>query len=128
MTPNDADVPLLARQEAFVAQRFEKNGLERIRPLITQKLVEEHRRNPIGIHSLNLEFVLGYIRRHGNPDMDRLLVFATKPEEEFHILEHPTRAPAKPMTMREKSYPTRAEINHQIFLERLKMLGLEIQA
>lgn len=121
---------LLDEQEAAIGRRFESGLLARVRALVTPELVAEHRRNPIGIHSAELDFVLGVVRRHASPDMDRLLIFATDGDglegERFRVLEHSTRVPGGPMGLRGPSSDSIEEITHRIFLERLVSLGFEI--
>lgn len=123
---------LLDRQEAAIARRFEQAVLDRVRRLLTPELIAEHRANPVGAHSAELDFVLGVVRRHASPEMDRLLIFATKDgeaeRERLRVLEHPTRTPAEPMAVREPAYETVEEITHRIFLDRLLSLGLELPA
>jgi hypothetical protein len=116
---------LLERQEDAVALRAERRILEKIRPFVTAAVVAEHRANPVGAHSLELDLILGYLRRHGNPAMDQLMIVATGPERDFHVA---ARAEGDlPIEMREESYETAAAATHQIFLERLASLGLEIR-
>jgi hypothetical protein len=125
MASADEDRSLLDRQEEAVAVRSERRILEKIRPFVTAAVVEEHRANPVGAHSLQLDLVLGYLRRQGNPDMDQLMIVATDPEREFRVADRPVGD--GPIEMREDSFETAAAATHRIFLDRLASLGLEIQ-
>lgn len=123
-TPPESSDSLLSRQERSIAARAEQRILERVRPYVTAEVIEEHRHNPLGEHSLPLDFVLGYLRRHGNEDMHRLLIVATTPEREFHVAEHPTLTPGVRMDVRADGFESVEEATHRIFLERLTSVGL----
>ena len=125
MAAAEMDRSLLDRQEEAIAVRGERRILEKIRPYVTAAVIEEHRANPVGAHSLQLDLVLGYLRRQGNPEMDQLMIVATDPEREFRVADRPVGD--GPIEMRDDSFETAAEATHQIFLDRLASLGLDVQ-
>jgi hypothetical protein len=127
ISANDDRRPLLDRQEEAIALRAEKRILEHIRPFVTEALVEEHRADPTGRHSLELEMVLGYLRRSADPDMRQMILVAVDGVHDLRIAEHATRRPEAPMEVLEGAFDNAAEANHAIFLARLESLGLEIQ-
>ena len=56
---------------------------ERIKALITDELIEEHRARPLGQHSDALERVLNYFRRQ--PQTGKYIVVATEPWQEYKL-------------------------------------------
>jgi len=56
---------------------------EQILPLLDEELIEEHRNNPIGAHSDDLERVLNYFRRQ--PMDGKYVILETKKFEELYI-------------------------------------------
>lgn len=58
----DADnVPADRSKIAFA--RWDKRMRESLRPLLTRKIIAEHKRDPVGIHSDALDRALNYFRR-----------------------------------------------------------------
>ncbi len=92
-----------------------------IEPLVDDTIIEEHRNDPLGKHSPHLDMVLAFVRSDPVPDKPRLVVIILKPEEEWAIGEH-SRQKGVPVRVRPGSYTSVEEIEHEIFLERLKAL------
>ena len=93
---------------------------ERIRALITDELIEEHRRKPLGQHSDALERVLNYFRRQPQPG--KYIVVATKPWEEYRIgvLSGVRGTPAS--ILDDETFATEEEAMHGVFLRRVRDL------
>jgi hypothetical protein len=89
-----------------------------IEPLISDELVDEHRRNPLGLHSADLDRVLYFLRGDPLPEAPRLVVVIVKPERAWAIGEH-SRQKGVPVLVREGIYESVEEIEHAVFLERL---------
>jgi hypothetical protein len=90
-----------------------------IKPLINDDIVEEHARNPLGKHSPALGMVLNFLRSDPVPQKPRLVVIILKPEKEWGIGEH-TRQKNVNIRVRPGTFTSVDEIEHAIFLERLK--------
>jgi hypothetical protein len=90
-----------------------------VSPLITPEIIAEHKCNPLGHHSVALDIVLTFLRRDPLWQLPRLVAVALKPEQGWGIGEYP-RQRAMPMRLRHVIYNSVAEIEHAIFLERLR--------
>jgi hypothetical protein len=76
--------PLSAPAQQAYDEIDESIAEEKILPLIDEELIQEHRENPIGAHSNDLERVLNYFRRH--PSMDNTyVILETEKIETFYI-------------------------------------------
>jgi branched-chain amino acid transport system permease protein len=93
-----------------------------IQPLVTPDLIEEHRSNPFGQHSPTLDMVLTFLRSDPVRTIPRLVVVTITPEREWAIGEH-SRRRGVPVRVRPGIYESVDEIEHAIFLERLKATG-----
>ena len=72
------------KQELYY-RRFNKRLRERLKPMITPELIEEHKRDPLGHHSDALARVLNYFRRGEMPD--KYVIHRMIPQEErFRIM------------------------------------------
>lgn len=113
-----------SKVEALYAD-FDRRFLEQeIRPRITPALVEEHRRNPVGQHSPDLEIVLAFLRRDPSKERPRFVIVCTQPEREWCIGEY-SRVRGEPLRIcRDEPFGSEAEAEHAIFLRRLRNLGL----
>jgi hypothetical protein len=109
----------LQKQQAVTADLFRYMWRNQIAPLISDEIVAEHRGNPIGKHSPTLDMVLSFLRSDPLPTEPRLVVVILKPEQEWGIGEH-TRVEGVPIRVRPGTYTSVDEIEHAIFLERLK--------
>jgi hypothetical protein len=108
----------MAKQAAITNDVKRYIWLHNIEPLISDQLVDEHRRNPLGLHSADLDRVLYFLRGDPLPDSPRLVVVIVKPEREWAIGEH-SRQKGVPVLVREGIYESVEEIEHAVFLERL---------
>ena len=57
------EAPDIRDKSAIYQRRFDNAQREHLKSLITDDLIEEHRRNPTGLHSENLERVMLYFRK-----------------------------------------------------------------
>lgn len=96
----------------------------RIKPLITRELIEEHRKNPIGEHSENLKKVLNYLRRHHEEIKGKYLVVCLEPHKKWCLGEHPGERGVPYILFEDESFDSREEAEHGLFLKRLKKYGL----
>jgi hypothetical protein len=94
---------------------------ETIAPLLSPELTEEHRRNPTGRHSPALEKVLDFVRGNPVPDTPALILLTVVPGREWAIAEYP-RAGEVAARARQGTYTSRAQAEHDIFLERVRTI------
>jgi hypothetical protein len=111
----------MAKQAAITQDLKRYIWLNNIAPLVSDELIEEHRRNPLGLHSADLDRVLYFLRGDPVPDVPRLVVVIVKPEQEWAIGEH-SRQKGVPVLVREGIYESVEEIEHAVFLERLAVV------
>src|SRR5260370_11806549 len=52
-----------ADRDKIAFARWDRRMRESFRPLLTKKIISEHKRDPVGIHSDALDRVLNYFRR-----------------------------------------------------------------
>ncbi|SFO87051.1 hypothetical protein K8Z49_16070 [Actinomadura madurae] len=91
-----------------------------IRSLITDELIEEHCKRPLGQHSDDLERVLQYFRRQ--PQAGKYIGVMTRPWAEYRIgvLSGVRGQPAK--ILDDETFPTEEAVLHGIFLRRVRDL------
>lgn len=95
-----------------------------VRPLINEKIIEEHRLKPIGHHSDELERVLRYLRRHHEDLKGKDLIICTKPHKEWVLGENTGIRGEKPIIFENEKFDSREAAEHGLFLKRLKKYGL----
>lgn len=94
----------------------------RVRVLVDDELLAEHRERPFGPHSPALIEVLDFLRRNPDPEMPRYLVLDDG-EGGLHVglrAEHPGKPP-RPLG--DERFATRGEAEHAVFLRRLADYG-----
>jgi hypothetical protein len=94
-----------------------------VRPRVTEAIVEEHRKRPIGKHSDELERVLIYLRKHHLEMEGKYILVCTKPHEEWRIATLSGK-PGVPPELLPDSFSDRYEAEHGLFLKRLADAGL----
>lgn len=75
--------PLSAPAQQAFEELDENIAEEQILPLLDEELIQEHRDNPIGAHSDDLERVLNYFRRQ--PMSGKYVILETEKFETFYI-------------------------------------------
>lgn len=92
----------------------------RLRPLVTDHLIAEHRRDPLGHHSDELARLLTYLRRE--PVGGRYVIVVVEPWREYRIgvLSEDRGTPAR--IFDEHAFATEEEAVHGIFLLRVRDL------
>ena len=114
----------LAREHAAYLQ-VERHILEtEVKPRIARAIVDEHRENPIGKHSDELERVLIYLRKHHLEMPGKYILVCTKPHQEWRIATLSGK-PGVPPELLDDSFPDRHEAEHGLFLKRLADNGLQ---
>ena len=109
-------------QDIVVWMRFNERRRERVRELVTDELIEEHRRNPRGRHSDALDRVLRFFRVHPIPGKE--IVIEAVPFREYHVGVM-TGVPGQPAEVLDETYGSYEETLHAIFLRRVARLREE---
>ncbi|MCA3131912.1 MAG: branched-chain amino acid ABC transporter permease [Rhodocyclaceae bacterium] len=107
-------------KQAIYYRRQDKLIRDYLRTLVTDELIEEHRRKPLGQHSEALERVLNYFRR--GPVPDKYAVMAIKPFEAYRVVALAGRRGVPPRLVDDRVYPTLEEAYHAVFLRRVNDL------
>ena len=108
------------KQEVYY-RRFHKRLRDRLKTLITDELIAEHRREPLGKHSDNLNRVLNYFRRGEMADKYAIM----RQPEGFHkykIVAFSGVRGAPPRLVDDKLYEDLNDAYHAVFLLRVNDL------
>lgn len=105
-------------EEAYEA-RNGTIGREEILPLVTDDLIEEHRRDPFGNHSPELYKVLTFLRRQP-PEAGRFVMIVTDPHEEYALGTIPPERGEAPEIIDDERYASQAEAEHAVFRKRVR--------
>lgn len=97
---------------------------ERIKPLVTAKVIEEHKKNPIGLHSDDLERILIFMRRHEYLMTNKYVIVCTKEHKEWCIGQLSGIRGIGPKIFTDECFASRLEAEHGVFLKRLKDWGV----
>jgi branched-chain amino acid transport system permease protein len=108
-----------ADPQLLVWKRFNAGWARRVRGLIDDELIAEHRRAPRGPHSDRLARVLRYFR--SQPIPGKLIVIEETPWQRYGIGVL-TGVPGRAATPLDGSYETYDDALHAIFLRRVEDL------
>jgi hypothetical protein len=106
-------------QQLVVWRRFDVGWAGRVRTLIDDELIAEHRRAPRGPHSDRLSRVLRYFR--SRPIPGKLIVIEEIPWRRYRIGVL-TGVPGRAATPLDDSYASYDQALHAIFLRRVEEL------
>jgi branched-chain amino acid transport system permease protein len=101
-------------------RRFQNQQRDLLRSLITDELIEEHRTNPTGLHSENLERVLLYFRKAELAG--KYAVYCTVPFESYRIVALSGLPGVPPRVVDDRTYSTVNDAYHAVFLRRINDL------
>jgi hypothetical protein len=107
----------MADRQLQVYADWDAKQRERIKALITDDLIEEHARKPLGQHSDALERVLQYFRRQ--PGAGKYIIVATKAWGEYRIGVLSGERGEVPEILDDATFATEEEAMHGIFLRRV---------
>jgi branched-chain amino acid transport system permease protein len=94
--------------------RWDKRMRESLRPLLTKKIISEHKRDPVGMHSDALDRVLNYFRR---PNMlERHVIVCTRPFKQWRVARVTGVSGQGPVFADERSFNSEAKAAHAVFL------------
>lgn len=110
-------------RDAWVFHAFDARNRERIRSLVTDELIAEHKADPNGIHSDNLQRVLAYFRR--GPISGKYIIVAENPFSAYRIgVLNGDRGTA--IEVLDDVYSCEEDVLHAIFVRRLKDIGADV--
>ena len=100
--------------------RWDQRMRESLRPLLTKKIIAEHKRDPVGIHSDALDRVLNYLRR---PNLlDQYVIVCTRPFKQWRVARMTGVPGQAPVFVDERSYNSEAKAAHAVFLMRVEQM------
>ena len=111
---------LPADRQELVHARFTAKLRRELRALITEDLIDEHRRQPFGQHSDALERVLNFLRRPPHYGL-----YARKPCREYQIVRLPIAPGAMPEALDDTVYTDERAAAHAVFLRHVEDLMRE---
>jgi len=91
-----------------------------LRPLVTRKLIAEHKRDPLGRHGDALKRVLNYIRR--TAPNGALVVVCTRPFKQWRIARLSGVRGQGPAFADDRTFNSEAKAMHAVFLMRVDEL------
>lgn len=112
----------IADKQAIAYRRFDKRLRDRLKALITPALIEEHRNAPLGPHSDDLARVLNYFRRGEMPDKYAILQDGPPHAWTYSVMALSGEPGKPPRVVDDKTYATRDEAYHAVFLLRVNDL------
>ncbi len=112
--------PASADRTLEVTARWDQRMRQRLIPLVTEELIAEHARNPLGQHSDALERLLNYFRRAA--PLGKLAVLRTKPFAEWRIVVIAGVRGQPPRFYDDRVFHTEREAMHAVFLARIDEL------
>lgn len=107
-------------KQLIVHQRWHARQRERLRALIDDELIEEHRADPLGHHSAALQRVLQYFRCQ--PPAGKYIAVMTKPWSEYRIGVLPGIRGQPAVVLGDETFATEQEVLHGVFLRRVRDL------
>lgn len=105
-------------------ERFRTLRVAALRPLVTPALVAEHRANPRGPHSPQLQLVLNFVRGPALPVNGKAFAYQ---HSDGHFASGDMAARGTPARIHDERYGTEHEAQHAAFLRRLVAVGLLAQ-
>ena len=100
--------------------RWDQRMRESLCPLLTKKIIAEHKRDPVGIHSDALDRVLNYFRR---PNLlDQYVMVCTRPFKQWRVARMTGVPGQAPVFVDERSYNSEAKAAHAVFLLRVEQM------
>ena len=112
-----SNTALPADRQLLAYARFTEELKAQMRPLITEDLIEEHRRRPLGQHSETLMRLLNMFRR-----VPAYALYSRTPCVEFQVIRLPVAEGSAPNPIDDIVYTHQNEALHAVFLRNLEDL------
>lgn len=116
---NDQAAPAIDNA-AIALEMWDKRMRAAIRPLLTKKIIAEHRRDPTGHHGDTLKRVLNYFRR--SPGLPPYVIVCTRPFREWRVARLSGVRGQPPNFVDERRFNAEAKAMHAVFLLRVDEL------
>ncbi len=101
-------------------RRFDKMQRDYLKTLVSDAVIDEHQRQPLGQHSEALERLLLYFRRA--PQRDKYAIQVIEPFKDYRIVALSGHRGVAPRDVEEKTYASETEAYHGVFLRRVQDL------
>jgi branched-chain amino acid transport system permease protein len=109
-----------AERSQIAFARWDRRMRESLRPLLSKKVIAEHKRDPTGIHSDALDRVLNYFRR---PNLlERYVIVCTRPFKQWRVARITGLPGEAPVFVDDRAYNSEAKAAHAIFLLRVEQM------
>lgn len=108
----DRDLQVAARYDAWIGPQLKE--------LITDELIAEHERDPLGRHSDALARMLHYFRRR--PISDKLAIVCTEPDRSWRICRLADTPGTSPTLVDDEIFDSERKAHHGVFLRRIGTL------
>jgi len=109
--------PIPADRGVLAFELWDKRTRAAVRPLLTKKVISEHRRDPFGHHSDTLKRVLNYFRR--STALTPYSVVCTRPFREWRLARLSGLPAIGPTFVDEHRSTSEAKAVHALFLLRV---------
>ena len=107
-------------KQSIALRRFDKRTRDALKALVSDALIEEHRRRPQGQHSPQLDRLLNYFRRAAV--IDKYAVLCVKPFAEYRLVALSGKRGVPPRLVDDRTYPNVDEAYHAVFVKRVQDL------
>jgi hypothetical protein len=114
---------LPADRSELAVMRFDARVRDRVRALLTQEIIDEHARAPLGEHSDGLKRVLNYLRRSSS--LTPYVLVCTKPFREWRIARLSGKRGKTPIFIDAPAQDSESKAMHAIFLKRIEEITPE---
>ncbi len=104
-------------KDTIYFRRFDKLQRDYLKRLISPQIIEEHRRQPLGQHSVALERVLLYFRRTKMDD--KYALHRAGPDGPFNIIAFSGVKGVSPRLVDDRKFATLDEAYHGVFMRRV---------
>ncbi|MGA0533845.1 branched-chain amino acid ABC transporter permease [Hansschlegelia sp. KR7-227] len=101
-------------------RRYDKMQRDFLKTLVSEEIIEEHRKQPLGQHSEPLERLLLYFRRQ--PQGDKYAITVVEPFKAYRIVAMSGQRGVAPRIVEDKIYASQNEAYHGVFLRRVQDL------
>lgn len=112
----------IADKQQIAYRRFDKRLRDRLKVLVTPELIAEHAGAPLGPHSDALARVLNYFRRADVTDKYVILQDGPGGDWRYSVMALSGEAGKPPRVVDDRTYATRDEAYHAVFLLRVNDL------
>lgn len=104
-------------KDMLYLRRFDKMQRDYLKTLVTQEIIQEHGRQPLGQHSEALERVLLYFRRTKMDD--KYALHRAGPKGPYKIIAFSTSRGVSPRLVDDREFGTLDEAYHAVFVRRV---------